>query len=392
MRRRAWLALLAAACWSAALPASADESGAEAGDGSPPDPLRVGFSPLVARDLAAGHRYLADALPRLLRERLAEIDRVETVAADAPVGVLPRRIAAAADLDLLVWGRIETVSDHLMLEWYAFDAAQARRVWSYYESGEADVLPAAVEPAADRLAPLLLGQPWSRLAVDPVPEDSAVRLDGALIGIGATLLRYTAPRRAELTVTRPGYQDEVLQVELAPGRELRVAVELVRRDLGTVLVDSRPGGAAVYAASEYVGDTPVRLPRPPADTPLALVLDGYADATARLGPGTPATLTVALQPAGFDAAAAQAGGRDRFYEELGWFAMSLLPPLVLSALVADSAARDVAQQQTAEPSWQPATIGFTIGTVAAVGYSVYRLVRTIGVMIDYTETAERPAG
>lgn len=392
MRRRAWLALLAAACWSAALPAAGDEAGDSSPAGSPPDPLRVGFSPLVARDLAAEHRYLADALPLLLRERLAEIDRVETVAADAPVGVLPRRVAAAAELDLLIWGRIETVSDHLMLEWYAFDAAQARRVWSYYESGEADVLSAAVEPAADRLAPLLLGQPWSRLAVDPVPEDSAVRLDGALIGIGATLLRYTAPRRAELTVTRPGYRDEVLQVELAPGRELRIAVELVRRDLGTVLVDSRPGGAAVYAASAYVGDTPVRLPRPPVDTPLALVLDGYADAAARLGPGTSATLTVALQPAGFDAAAAQAGGRDRFYEELGWFAMSLLPPLALSALVSDSAARDAAQQGGADVAWQPATIGFTIGTVAAVGYSVYRLVRTIGVMIDYTETAERPAG
>ncbi len=391
MRRRGWLALLAA-CWSAALPAAAEEgsaeAAAEAGGGSAPDPLRAGFSPLSARDLAAEHRYLAEALPRLLRERLAEIDGVEPVAADAPAGVLPRQVAAAADLDILVWGRIETVADHLMLEWYAFDAALVRQVWSYYESGEVDALLAAVESAADRLAPLLLGQPWSRLAVDPVPADSAVRLDGALIGVGPTLLRYTAPRRAALSVSRPGYRDDVRQVELAPGQELRVAVELEPLDLGTVLVDSRPAGAAVYVASAYAGETPVRLPRPPADTPLALVLDGHADAAARLGPGTPETLTVTLPPAGFDASAAQAGGRDRFYEELGWFAVSLLPPLVLSALVTDFAARDVAQRV----DWQPATVGFTIGTVAAVGYSVYRLVRTIGVMIDYTETAERPAG
>lgn len=383
MRRRGWLArlaLLAAACWSAALPAAAD--------GGAPDPLRVGFSPLADRELAAGHRYLADALPRLLRERLAAIDGVEAVAADAPAGVLPRRIAADAGLDMLVWGRIETVSDHLMLEWYAFDAALAQRVWSYYESGEVDALLAAVAPAADGLAPLLLGQPWARLTVDPAPEDSAVRLDGELIGIGATLLRYTAPRRAELLVSRPGYHDEVRQVELAPGRDLRIVVELTPRDLGGVLVDSRPAGAAVYAASAYAGDTPVLLPRPPADTPLTLVLDGHADAAARLGPDTPDTLTVTLPPAAFDAAAAQADGRVRFYDELGWFAVSLLPPLVLSALVADSAARDVAQEQ----DWQPATVGLTIGAVAAVGYSVYRLVRTIDVMIDYTETAERPAG
>lgn len=383
MRRRPCSALLAAVCWTAALPAAA-----EADDGGAPAPLRVGFSPLVAGDLAAGDRYLADVLPRLLRERLAEIDGVEPVEADAPAGVLPRRVAAGADLDMLIWGRIEPVADHLMLVWHAFDAAQARRVWTYYESGEIDVLLAAVEPAADRLAPVLMGQPWSRLAVDPIPDDSAVRLDGALIGIGATVLRYTAPRRAELTVSRPGYHDDVRLVELEPGQELRVAVELTRRDLGDVLVDSRPAGAAVYVGSAYAGETPVRLPRPPADTPLALVLDGRADASARLGPGTPDTLTVTLPPAGFDAAAAQAAGRGRFYDELGWFAASILPPLVLSALVADSAARDVALGQ----DWQPATVGLTIGAVAAVGYSVYRLVRTIGVMIDYTDTAERQAG
>lgn len=383
MRRRRWPALAAAVCWAAGLPAVAQTD-----DGAAPEPLRVGFSPLAAGALAAEHRHLADALPRLLRERLAGIDGVETVEADAPAGVLPRLIAAGAGLDVLIWGRIEPVADHLRLEWRALDAAQARRVWSYSESGEVDALLAAVEPAADRLAPVLMGQPWSRLAVEPAPDDAAVRLDGALIGIGPTLLRYTAPRRAELTVSRPGYHDDVRPVELEAGQELRVAVELAPRDLGAVLVDSRPAGAAVYLGSAYAGETPVRLPRPPADTPLALALDGYADAAARLGPATPDTLTVTLPPAGFDAAAAQDAGRGRFYDELGWLAVSILPPLVLSALVADSAARDQALGQ----DWQPATVGLTIGAAAAVGYSVYRLVRTIGVMIDYTETAERQAG
>ncbi len=388
MSARRRLALLLAACCSAAPVAVADAS-----DGSAPPPRRVGFSPLAGRELADEHRYLAETLPRLLRERLAGIAGVEIVEADAPIGVLPRHVAAARDIDLLIWGTIESAADHLLLDMRAFDTASVRTVWSYHEAGQADALQRAIDAVADELAPLLLGQPWSRLAVEPVPADSTVRLDGALIGIGATLLRYTAPRRATLTVSRPGYHRSVRQVELAPGQELRIAVELVPRDLGTVLLDSQPTGAAVYVASAYAGVTPLRLPRPPQDAAVSLVLDGHADTAARLGPATPATLTVPLLPAGFDGAAAQAGGRERFYEELGWFAVSLLPPLLLGALVTDFAARDVAGHQGSGPiAWQPATVGVTVGAAAAAGYSVYRLVRTIGVMIDYTETADRPAG
>ena len=385
MSARCRLALLLAACWSAA-PAAADQHAA-----SPQAERRVGFSPL-AGELAAEHRYLAETLPRLLRERLAGIEGVELVDADAPVGVLPRQVAAARDIDLLIWGTIDSAADHLVLELRAFDAASVRTVWSYYEAGQADALQGAIDAAADGLAPLLLGQPWSRLAVEPVPADSTVRLDGVLVGVGTTLLRYAAPRRATLTVSRPGYQQSVRQVELAPGQELRVAVELLPRDLGIVLLDSQPTGAAVYVASVYAGVTPLRLPRPPTDAAVSLVLEGHADTAARIGPATPGTLTVPLLPAGFDGAAEQASGRERLYEELGWFAASLLPPLLLSALVTDFAARDVALHDGGPIAWQPATIGVTVGAVAAAGYSVYRLVRTIGVMIDYTETADRPAG
>ena len=194
MRRRGWLALLLT-CWAAALPAVAEERR----DGSATAGRRVGLSPLAAGDLASEHRYLADALVRLLRERLEGIDGVELVAADAPVGVLPRQVAVAADLDLLIWGQIETVSEHLVLEVNAFDAALVRNVWSYYESGEPDVLLAAIDPVADGLAPLLLGTPWSRLAVDPVPADSSVQLDGVLIGCrrDAPALHRAAPGRVD---------------------------------------------------------------------------------------------------------------------------------------------------------------------------------------------------
>ena len=384
MSARWRLPLLLAACWSAALAAAAD--------GSAPAQRRVGFSALTGQ-LATEHRYLAETLPRLLRERLAGIDGVELVEANAPVGLLPRQVAAAADIDLLIWGTIDSAAEHLVLEMSAFDAAAARTVWSYYEAGEPAALQEAVDTVADGLAPLLLGQPWSRLAVEPVPADSTVRLDGALIGIGATLLRYTAPRRATVTVSRPGYHESVRQVDLVAGQELRVDVELVPRDLGTVLLDSRPTGAAVYVASVHAGITPLRLPRPPTDAAVSLVLDGHADTAARLGPATPATLTVPLLPTGFDGAAQQASGRDRLYEELGWFAVSLLPPLLLSALATDFSARDVARHDGSGPTaWQPATVGVTVGAAATAGYSVYRLVRTIGVMIDYTETADRPAG
>lgn len=384
MRIRCLAALLLSSAWFAALPVASDDSSSH---------RRIGFSSLTGGDLEPEQRYLAEKLPKLLRERLLVVEGVALVDVEAPVDLLPRQISTAFRLDLLIWGQLSLVGERLVLELYAFDAALVRHVWSYLDSGDANMLIEAVEPIADELASLLLGGPWARLAVDVIPVDSTVRLDGILIGIGTTLLRYIAPRRATLSVSRPGYRNEVQQVELAAGQELRIAVKLSPVDLGTVLLDSLPGSALVYIASAYAGVTPLRLPRPTVDMPAKVALKGYAEAAVRIGPTTPDVLTVALQPADYDNSVLQAQQRDLFYEELGWFMASLLPPLLLSAIATDLSYRDAALQTEGGPIvWQPATIGVTIGAVVAVGYSAYRLLSTLGAMINYTEAADWPVG
>ena len=171
------------------------------------------------------------------------------------------------------------------------DAKLVRTVWSYQESGDSDVLLASIESIADRLASVLLEGPWSRLVVEPTPEDSSVWLDGVLIGIGTTVLRYTEVRGANLRVSRSGYRDTIQQVDLVPFQEIRVAVDLAPVNLGTVLLESQPAGADVYVESAYAGVTPLRLSRCSVETTLSLVLEGYTDISARIGPNTPATVS-----------------------------------------------------------------------------------------------------
>ena len=387
MRSPKWLAYLVV-CSSIVLPAVADDRPDTALESR-----RVGLSTLIANDLAAEHRYLGHVLVRLLRERLSGIEEVELLLIDAPLDVLPRQVASSANLDLFVWGEIESISNHLALEMQAFDAKLVRTVWSYQESGDSDVPLASIESIADSLASVLLEGRWSRLVVEPNPVDSSVWVDGVLIGIGTTLLRYTEVRGANLRVSRSGYRDTIQQVALVPFQEIRVNVDLVPVDLGTVLLESQPAGADVYVESAYAGVTPLRLSRFSVETPLSLVLEDYTDTSARIGPNTPDTLSMLLQPSTFDSAEELDSSRDRFYEELGWFVVSLAPPLLLGALVTDFSARDVARNQGGGTiSWQPATIGVTIGALASAGHSIYRVVRAISAMIDYTEVAKRPAG
>ncbi len=354
---------------------------------------RVGFSPLSGSRLGPEHRYLAEVLPKLVREKLGKIKGVVYLEAESPVDLLPREISTNSNLSLLIWGKIEPVGERLLIEIYAFDSSEGGEVWSFIDSGDPDVLLSAVNPIADGLASLMIGQSWARLVVDVNPHDSTVRLDGDLIGVGRTELRYTPPRRAKLSVSRSGYLDAVQWVELMPGQEKHVFMGLVPLNIGTVLLDSRPGGAAIYVASSYAGVTPLKLPRPEVNTPIEILLDGYSRKKTRLGPSSPDELTITLMPADYNAIALQEQERDLFYEELGWFAASLLPPLVLTALATDLVYRDASLQAEAGLiSWQPVTIGVTISAVVSAGYAVYRLLSTIGAMIDYTAASDRPTG
>ena len=391
MSARCRLALLLAACWSTA------QAAADQHDGSAPSERRVGFSPLTG-ELAAEHRYLAETLPWLLRERLAGIDGVELVDADAPVGVLPRQVAAARDIDLLIWGTIDSAADHLVaghlvLELRAFDAASVRTVWSYYEAGQADALQGAIDAAADGLAPLLLGQAWSRLAVEPVPADSTVRLDGVLVGVGTTLLRYTAPRRATLTVVAAGLSPVGPAGGVGAGagaarrrgapaarpghRAARLAADGRRRLRGVRLCR----GDAAAAAASTDGRGPCRWCSRATPTP-----PRASDRPRRGRSRSPCCRPASTAPPSRRAAAngstrSWAGSRYRSCRRC------------CSARWSPTLPRATPHLHDGGPiAWQPATIGVTVGAVAAAGYSVYRLVRTIGVMIEYTETADRPAG
>ncbi len=122
--------------------------------------------------------------------------------------------------------------------------------------------------------PLPPGQ--ATLFVDSSPQGAEVYLDGSFQG--RTPLTLTPrPGRHEVEVRLSGYRPYRIAVNLSPGQEVRVFAELVpERRMGTLFVDSSPGGAEVYVEGQPRGRTPLRLTLEEGRYRVEVRLPGYA--------------------------------------------------------------------------------------------------------------------
>jgi hypothetical protein len=114
--------------------------------------------------------------------------------------------------------------------------------------------------------------PTGQLSVGSTPAGARVEVNGKPSGETPLTLRGLALGAYDITVTRQGYVSERRRVTLTRGRPSQsVTVPMRRRVAGTkgtaqpaethasVLVDSRPRGAAVYLDGRLVGTTPLQL-------------------------------------------------------------------------------------------------------------------------------------
>ena len=173
--------------------------------------------------------------------------------------------------------------------------------------------------------------------------------------------------------SNPGFVSQDLTVSLKPGQSIQVPIKLEKLDNATIRITSVPSGAQVYEGADWVGTTPFDYPRPEANRLILVRKDKYARETLQLGPLADKQVDIALHPDFFDWDAEVEIRRDRVYDALGVFAVSLVIPIVFEGLFELQLKAKVAAGTNASESY--------LNDLASRGLTYY-YIRNMGVAVS----------
>ena len=122
-----------------------------------------------------------------------------------------------------------------------------------------------------------------RLAVDTTPADASLSRNGEFLGRTPRDLRLAPNVSHALTVAKPGYEPETVEIRLAPGESRSLTVEL-EPQLGEIAIVSTPAGAEIVIDDTVIGVTPLTVERMTIEQRVAVRLEGYAGQEQRVTP------------------------------------------------------------------------------------------------------------
>lgn len=240
-------------------------------------------------------------------------------------------------LDVLVWGELEEIQEYLYLRVVGYHRVLDRELFRYEDAATVEELHAALDNVRREFGCSVRGGGCAFLTVTPAPADGAVEINGRWMGTGEVRGAPVEAGEAVVTVSRTGYLTASVQIDLAPGEEKTLAVELVSAARRTVSLTSTPPSAAVYLGAVWIGKTPLLLDVPSNRGRLVLKKEGYRDAGTFVGPASPGELSVSLDRRLYDEETWQRKRRDRFYASFAVFALSVPFPLYLYNYAVDNA-------------------------------------------------------
>jgi len=130
------------------------------------------------------------------------------------------------------------------------------------------------------------------------PAGANVSLDGAHRGVTPLLLTNLELGKHRVSITRPGFQDRVLDLEVLNANPQQLKASLLT-DSATLRVNTDPAGAEVHLNGVLRGQAPVVLERiPDGNSELEIRYDGFAPhrQSIRLSAGDDETVSIVLAP------------------------------------------------------------------------------------------------
>jgi hypothetical protein len=302
----------------------------------------------------------------------------------------PLRVARHEQVNLLVWGTLEEIQGYLYLEVRAVDAHLGRETFYFRDAAEPEELAARLETASAELSRTLWGRDWASLAVETIPPDARVFVDGAYVGRAPVEVDYLVPGSVEIRAEAPGFRVELLRVDLPPFVQTQAAIVLERQAESPLLLSSQPPGASVYEGATWLGTTPLSVPRPESPSRFLLRLQGYPEQVLYLGPQSEDSVSVTFEAGRPEPGELQAKRRNSFYTAFGVFAASVPLPFFLWAAANDSYAAFQEAASGAEAERLAGQVrAFYGGYAATLGVSVALFVNMMVYLLRYIRAADR---
>jgi len=365
------------------------------------DALLFGSASGRAEKAARYDQRIADALRELTRLKQTPPQEV-LVSESKPVRLVeggegqlleqavrsPVEAARSNQLDLLVWGGVEQLQEYLYVEARAFDAARGRVVLHFREAAGVDSVQEVVTRLGDELARLVWGREWASLSVQAQPAGALVWVNEQFVGRAPVRLEFLVPGTTRLRVQSPGYAPSASEFELEAYAAVERTVALEAADRPLLALGSVPEGAAVYVGADWLGTTPLQLPRPEGSNRLLLRKEGYRDTSLYLEESGAGTLSVDLLPEEQDPRAEQLSRRDKFYLAFGMFALSLPVPYFCWGFAGDYA---VSYADTGDPALWNTAQSFYWAYVGGLVISGGLLANMVVRLVRYVRAADRRA-
>jgi hypothetical protein len=239
--------------------------------------------------------------------------------------------AKAADVDLLVTGTIGIRSGYAIVSVRGFDATFQREafVWKTFCAVD-DPAPLAAE-IAKRLELWVAGRAFARLEWKLNPASAELSVNGELHEVSSRVFYAYTDTNAHLEATASGYKTRTIDIGLALGDRKSLEVALEPTTTGAVKLTTDPQGAAITLDSVPIGRTPISITLD-GGRGIVTASEKGRETQSIVLPGSGETnLNISLLPSdGLGPSGRISAAKDRFYQSLGWFVISI-PATTLTA-------------------------------------------------------------
>ena len=247
-----------------------------------------------------------------------------------PPPVLPPYSAPEnKELDLFIGGFIEEVEKYFQVTVYTVSIPGNREVIRLTTAGSGDTLYNKFESVFGALKEIVLGRSWSTLSVRTDPENALIFLDGEFLGTGLSVKKNIEPGDHRIKITADNYQSQEHTVTLQSGDENVYSYSLIQKKENVLALTSYPGGADIYAGSQWLGKTPAILTDFETIIPLTLRKENFRDFSF-LSTAVPPSgdFRFTLSPASLDVANYIDSKRNAMYGAFSLFIGSIPLPII----------------------------------------------------------------
>lgn len=333
------------------------------------------------------------------RDDLLSLDKAESTEQPAPSGPrtvqawdgkgklfdlggdTPLRAGRRQSVDLVVTGSAKFVGNYLDVSLEGYDVALGRRVFSWEDyAAPDDPTPVAVE-FAGRLRQWLASSPVARFDLSVNPRSARLVIDGSPVDSSDTTLFSPDQRRLSVVAWAPGYGQEKREIELDPGSDGGLRLDLKPQAYGKAEISGSPPNATILAGGREVDSTQPLPLGGIRDIGIALAPD-YETKMFVLPASGSVELSYSLHPSDKLGPGKRADrAKDEFYVGLGLVAIGIPAMRLAQGYQNMYLEANFRQGFGFVSEWNVANLSYwaaAAGTTAAAAFAVVKLITLLG--------------